>query len=153
MFSSSSPASIEAFQDERQKSRETIQSGKNQLGPRSILTDLTNIAQPASVCKGSSLRCLTGCAEWHCDVFDCSNANAPVFLRRLARPHIAYKHCTNDDQNDALDEHVERRGSFFVASPQDEDQLSNSAVVYPLQNKTKCQNIQITNFEREQGLK
>ena len=138
VVSSFSPTSIEA----------TTQDGKNELGPRSILTDLTNIAQPA-VCKESSLKCLTSCAEWYCDVFDCSNPNSTVFLTRLSRPHVSYKHCSSEDQNDALDEHVERRGSFFVSSPQDEEELYKSSVVFPLQNKTKCQNIQITNFERE----
>ena len=73
-----------------------------------------------------------------------------MFLKRLTDPQIIYKHCMKSDQRDALDCIVEGAPLLVTKSS---GHLQTLKTVFPLKNKTKTQNIQITNFEKEDSLK
>jgi hypothetical protein len=106
---------------------------RTKLDTRSILTDLSNI--PAKFADhATTLACLSKCTEWYVDVFDSTNPDHPTLMTRLRQPQIMYKHCSDEDQNDALDDLVQHRAPLTLAPKE-------MAIVFPLTNKTKGQNI------------
>ena len=105
-------------------------------------------------CERQSVACLLNCAEFYLEIQDCTDAENPLTMARLEKPIIEFKHCTKKDQNDALDDRTQglsTQSKHYI--PDQIQQLAALETTYPLKNKTKSQNAQISNFEKEDAIK
>eukprot|EP00347_Sterkiella_histriomuscorum_P011995 403370296 len=136
--------------------------------PRTPLKDiskqlLSDLKEQKQQSHKTCLSCLLHCTSWVLDINDITDENAPIKKLTMRNPSIVYKHCQSQDQQDMLDDMIDR--DFNSPSFNDEMILHRSPTVsqsqyldtigtlFPIRNKAKTLNSHIINFEFENQLK